>query len=308
MYHKSVTYLLQLTKDEINEFLNSFDTVLTDCDGVLWLNNNVIDKANLVMNRFRELGKKVFFITNNSSKSREEYAIKCKELNFKCDKEEIISSAYLAADYLKNCGFNKKVYIVGSTGITQELDNVGIKHTDVGPDVHCTTVPKLIEGIKLDQEIGAVIVGFDEHISFPKILKASSYLNNPDCLFVATNTDEQFPLNSEFIIPGTGTMVAAVQTCAGRKPHVVGKPNTYICEALVKEHNINPKRTLMIGDRCNTDILLGTRCGFQTLLVLTGVTTLNDVMEWKQSDSQDEQDLLPDVYLDKLGDLLPFLK
>ncbi|KAF5282169.1 hypothetical protein FQR65_LT02866 [Abscondita terminalis] len=308
MYKRTVTNLKQLTKDEIQDFLNSFDTVLTDCDGVLWLGNDVIDKANDVINRFQELGKKVFYVTNNSSKSREEYVTKFKDLNFNCTKESIISSAYLAANYLKNLGFNKKVYVVGTTGITQELDNVGIAHTNVGPDVHTSTTPQLIENIQLDPDVGAVVVGFDEHISFPKILKAGSYLRDPEVLFVATNTDEQFPTTSKFLIPGTGCMVAAVRTCAGRRPFVAGKPSTYIVEALINEYNIVPERTLMIGDRCNTDILLGTRCGFQTLFVLTGVTTLDEVKEWQKSDKSEDKDLIPDVYLDKLGDLLPFLK
>ncbi|KAF5289922.1 hypothetical protein FQA39_LY14931 [Lamprigera yunnana] len=307
MYHKKLKSLLNLSKDEINQFLNSFDTVLTDCDGVLWLDNNVINNADLVMNRFRESGKRVFYVTNNSSKTREEYAKKCKKLNFKCVKEEIVSSAYLAANYLKSQEFNKKVYVVGSSGITQELEFVGIKHLGIGPDFHKTSVPVLVETLNLDPEVGAVVVGFDEHISFLKILKAGSYLRNPDCLFVATNTDEQFPLESDFIIPGTGTMVAAVQTCAGRKPVVVGKPFTYICDALIKNYNIDPKRTLMIGDRCNTDILLGTKCGFQTLLVLSGVTKLTEVTNWKNASKPEEEELIPDVYLNSLGELLPYL-
>lgn len=87
----------------------------------------------------------------------------------------------------------------------------------------------------------------------------------------------------------------------------MGKPNPFVCEALIAEHNIVPERTLMIGDRCNTDILLGTNCGFQTLLVGTGIHHLNDVDLWKANDSQSDKKLIPDVYLPKLGDLLPFM-
>lgn len=84
--------------------------------------------------------------------------------------------------------FDQKVYIVGSTGISKELDAVGIRHTGVGPDPMTTSLQELVkEKFQPDPEVGAVIVGFDEHISFPKMMKAASYLSKPSTVFIGKN-------------------------------------------------------------------------------------------------------------------------
>ncbi|KRT81634.1 hydrolase [Oryctes borbonicus] len=309
MYNKrSLTNLANLSKEEIKKFIDSFDVLLTDCDGVLWLENQVYDGSPQALNSLRDLGKKIFFVTNNSTRHRDEFLKKAQKMGFTCEKEEIMTTSYLAANYLKEINFDKKVYVVGSKGITSELEEVNIKYSPIGPDILDCDLMTYIENVKLDPDVGAVVVGFDQHISYPKMLKAASYLNDPNCHFVATNTDERFPIGIGGIVkPGSGAVVRSIETCAERKPFVIGKPETYITEAIKKCCNIDPKRTLMIGDRCNTDILLGTRCGYQTLLVLSGVTNLEDVRKWKESDKKEYQDLVPDFYLGKLGDLLTLI-
>ena len=107
----------------------------------------------------------------------------------------------------------------------------------------------LSQDIQLEAEIGAVVIGFDEFISYPKMFKAANYLTNQDCLFLATNNDETFPVENQLKVPGTGTMVAAISTCSLRKPDIFGKPFKSMFEMISNMANILPHRTLMVGDR-----------------------------------------------------------
>ena len=130
--------------------------------------------------------------------------------------------------------------------------------------------------IKIDPDIGAVIVGLDGNFNYKKLAIAQGcLLQNPGCEFIAANTDPTFP--SKRIVPGGGAMVAAVQTASGKKPIVMGKPSADLLNLIVHEHNINKEHALMIGDRLDTDIKFGQDGGIRTLLVLTGVTHLDEV-------------------------------
>jgi len=302
-----------MTDSEVSNWFDSFDTVMTDCDGVLWVGAEPISGSPEMINRFRDLGKRVFFVTNNSTKHRREYKAKLDKLGFGGTMDEIVGTAYLAATYLEQINFDKSklVYVVGSSGITQELDDVGIKYLPIGQDSvpeegNWTLETLKFQPIKLNPDVAAVIAGFDINISFNKILKGASYANRPGAVFVATNTDEQFPMpGTELIIPGTGSMVAAVATAAGRQPVVLGKPSKFMFEIVQKRHpGILPERTLMIGDRANTDILLGKNCGLQTLLVGSGVHSLAETRAWEVSEDIDQRRMVADFYADKLGDLL----
>lgn len=206
-----------------------FDLFFSLCVGVLWVLNHCIHGSPDVINRLQELGKRVYFITNNSTKSRSGFLEKAHTLGYNISDEGFISTSYAVAKFLEKRKFNKKVYLIGSTGISQELDNVGIKHTGLGPDVLNTSYnvckrkaqpnstkllkisnsQEILMNFKLDPEVGAVVVGFDEHFSFPKMLKAANYLNDPECLFIATNTDERFP-SKLGVVPGSGSIVRAV--------------------------------------------------------------------------------------------------
>jgi len=304
----------QMSDDEVKKWVNSFDTVMTDCDGVLWVGGEAVPGSPDVIQRFRALGKKVFYVTNNSTKHRKEYKIKFDKLGFGGEMDEIIGTAYLAAAYLEDIGFDKSksVYVVGSTGITQELDDIGVKHNDVGVEERMVLESAgkdfVLKKSDLDDH-GAVILGFTHQFSYSHLMVCTELLARPQCLFIAPDSDNIIPVKDtngqRALVPGTGAFVAAVETAACRKPTILGKPSKYMFEIIKHRHpGVDPKRTLMIGDRANTDILLGKNCGLQTLLVGTGCHSLEDTRKWELSEDAEERRLVADYYSDKLGDLL----
>lgn len=303
MFKRSLINLSSLTTEKICDFINAFDTVLTDCDGVLWIENKALQGSPNVINKLLDMGKQIFFVTNNSSKSRQDLTVKANKLGYNVTKEAIVCTSFLAANYLKSKNYNQKTYVVGMKGIGEELDLVGIKHTGIGIDNINKDLATTMKKLKLLDDIGAVIVGFDEQISYPKMLKAATYANNPACHFLATSPDERFPVDVNIVMPGPGAIIKAIETGAEKCAHILGKPCSYMADYIIKTHGVDPKRTLMIGDRCNTDILFGNRFGFITLLVLSGVTNLQEVEDKKKSRNQEDLDLIADFYLKKLGDL-----
>ncbi|CAL4153104.1 unnamed protein product [Meganyctiphanes norvegica] len=301
-----------LDKSNIKEFLDRFDTILTDCDGVIWNGHNVIDKANETIKTFKNLGKRVIYVTNNCTLTREVMLKKLEKLDFPGAKEDIATPAYTVAQYLKDLNFDKKAYVLGLEGIIHELDDVGIPHSTIGPDVIKNELYEVGPAVQeeLDSDVGAVVVGFDFHFSFPKIIKASTYINsNPSCLFLALAGDENFQdPKTNLTWPCTGALVKCISTVVEKEPILIGKPATKMYDIMEKHFKFDPNRTLMIGDRGNTDILFGKNCGLTTLLVLSGVTQLSDCEAWAASKDPEAHRLLADYYLPSLGALRNLLQ
>ena len=102
----------------------------------------------------------------------------------------------------------------------------------------------------MDPDVGCVIASLDYYVSYLKMLKAVTYLNNPEIIFLVTNLDERFPFGNGMVLPGTGSVVQTLITASQRKPIIVGKPEKFMFEAVQKEYpTIEPSRTLMIGDK-----------------------------------------------------------
>ncbi|KAI9526768.1 hypothetical protein NQZ68_036120 [Dissostichus eleginoides] len=306
----SGTKCTRLTGALVKPVLDSVDSVLFDCDGVIWRGDQAIPGASQVINLLKESGKKVFFVTNNSTKTRKMYVEKMTTMGFNASEEEVFGTAYCSAMYLKNeCKLEgKKVYLIGSNAMRDELQAVGIQQTGVGED-HISGKQMDWANVDLNPEVKAVVVGFDEHFSYTKLNRALQYLiQQPGCLFVGTNRDTRLPLEGGKAVPGTGCLLQAVETAAQRQALTVGKPNRYMFDCVASQFGVDPGRCLMVGDRLDTDIMLGSNCGLKTLLTLTGVSTVEDAEAHQKSGCAERQGMVPDYYVESIADLLPALQ
>lgn len=276
---------------------------------MLWIGPQAIQGSAEVVQRLQKLGKSVYFITNNSTRTHAAIAEKAQKLNFSVNADQIITSATATVAYLKKINFNKKVFVLGRSGMVEELKLANIDCTEATDDEPSESYYKNLtwEKLEMDPDVGAVLVNFDIKFTYGKLLKAANYLNDPDCLFLATSLDERVPTQNGMVVPAMMSIARAVEACTHRIVTEIGKPNTSICDPVFADGSCVPARTLVVGDSAKTDIILGKRCGCQTLLVGSGVTTYEDVELWQKSDNDDEQLYVPDYYLPKLGDLLPFL-
>ncbi|RDD39834.1 Glycerol-3-phosphate phosphatase [Trichoplax sp. H2] len=289
--------------EQTDEFLSGIDTFFFDCDGVIWLGNEAIAGAVETVNKLRAKGKRIFFVSNNSSKSVASYMKKFQRFGIEAYPDEIYGTAKVTAWYIKNkLNFTGKVYLLGSESMAEEFDALDISHTGTGPDPFHGNLDTCIGSVSLDDDIGAVVQGLDIHVNYMKMIKATSYLAKESCLLIVTNEDDRLPVRgSNIVIPGTGSIGAILRVASRRQDRIlIGKPNRNIYDCILSKHSINPESSCMIGDRIDTDIAFGIKCGFKTILVYSGVSTADEVEALRKKSPE----MLPDYCLPTLADLM----
>jgi len=232
-----------------------------DLDGVMYLGDTPIPHAADAVNLLRERGKRVYFLTNNSGRTRSDYVEKLLRTNgLTITENEIFTSAYATALYLKHRGAaGRSVFIIGETGLATELSTVG--------GLRVVTEPDSVSPADIDY----VVVGIDRKFTYDKLRFGHAAIMRHGAQFIATNRDATFPME-DGEIPGGGSLVAALATATGLEPLTIGKPEIHAYEAILETAGVGPELSVMVGDRLDTDILVGKRAGARTVLVLTGVT------------------------------------
>jgi 4-nitrophenyl phosphatase len=259
----------------------AFRAYIFDLDGVIYRGEELQPGAAEVIQTLRSRGEKVYFLTNNSTQSRSQYADKLTRLGVPAQPRDVMTSAYATALYLHETKPGDcRAYVVGEAGLKQELRSEGIE------------VVEEPNGKPID----FVVAGLDREFDYSKLFNAQQAIFQ-GAIFVATNCDPTFPLEEGLLSPGGGTMVAAIQTATDTPPLVIGKPEIYSVRKVMDLAGATPEESIVIGDRLDTDVWGGKRAGARTALVLTGVTT-----EEQARNAPDE--MKPDWIIRSLAELI----
>ncbi len=254
--------------------MRQYKLYIFDLDGTLYRGAVAIPHAVEVVNELKKRGAGIRYLTNNSGQTRTFYQAKLTGLGFPCEENEIYSSALGAAQICLDKGYRSAFY-VGQPGLAQTLKEAGV-----------SVVNREWEQAQSGAQV--VVAGICRSFTYAWMNSAlQQILAGSD--FIATNTDATYPIEDGKVEPGAGAIVASIKACSGREPYVVGKPNPFLIDLVIKDAGIKKGEVIAVGDRYETDILSGKNAGVATHLVLTGVT---QVAPEGQSWSEDLRGLL----------------
>lgn len=228
---------------------------ICDMDGVLVRGAQVIPGANEFIQRLQEAGSKFLVLTNNSLYTQRDLQVRLTRIGLNVPPEAIYTSAMATAQFLANQHPGGSAYVIGEAGLTTALHDVGYILTDQNPEY--------------------VVLGETLSYSFERITQAMRFVA-AGARFIATNPDVTGPTEAG-MVPATGAVAALISAATGITPYYIGKPNPLIMRTALRTIGAHSEDSVMVGDRMDTDIIIGTEAGLETILVLTGVTRREDL-------------------------------
>jgi 5'-nucleotidase len=223
---------------------------LIDMDGVLVREDHPIEGATRFLQGLDRHETPYLLLTNNSIFTRRDLAARLRHVGLVVPEERIWTSALATASFLQSQRPHGTAFVIGESGLTTALHQIGYTLTDLHPDY--------------------VVLGETRNYSFDLITRGVRLIE-AGARFIATNPDETGPSN-EGSIPATGSVAALISRATGRKPYFVGKPNPLMIRSALRQLKAHSESTAMVGDRMDTDIVAGLEAGLHTVLVLTGVS------------------------------------
>lgn len=252
--------------------------IVLDGDGVLWRSDTPLPGMVEMFEWMDERNLPYIIGSNNSTRTRREYVQKLERLGVPgVPEERIVTSATATAAYLqKHYPPNTPVHVFGMDGLRD-------------------TLAEACFDISGKRKAEVLVAGIDFEVTFERLTDAvRAVFAGAD--FIGTNPDLTFP-SPDGLVPGAGSLLAAIEAATGVKPHIIGKPELPMFEAALDILGTPAEKTLMVGDRLNTDILGAQRAGMPTALVFTGVTTPEQLAD-------SANDIWPDVAYDGLPQLI----
>ena len=252
-------------------------------DGTIYLGKDLIDGALETFDYLNNHNIDYVFFTNNSSHDLDFYYQKISSFGIKCDlKRNFYSSTEVTISYLKDKNINN-IFVIGNKSLKEKFKK------------HFTLIDRYDPHLKVE----AVVTGFSTELVYDELKDACLYLQTLDIPFIATNGDYRCPIEDGLYIPDNGGMCEWMRLTTGKTALVMGKPNPEIIYYLARQFNVNNDEVLVVGDRLYTDILVGINAHVDSLCVLSGESSLEDVNNYEHK---------PTYILDSIKSLPDFLK
>lgn len=256
--------------------------VLFDMDGTVYLGNHLFDGAKECFDYLRNNNINFVFLTNNSSHDLEFYEEKMNRLGIKCDASNFYSSIEVSIEYLKKKNI-KKVFVLGNECLKKKVAKSF----------------EIVKNYDKNTKIDAVLCGFNTELVYEDLRAACLYLETQDCLFLATNGDYRCPIEDGLYIPDCGGMIEWIRLCTDKTAKVLGKPDPEIIYQLIEKFKVLSNEVIAIGDRLYTDIKVAYNAKIDSVCVLSGESTLDDINAYE---------VKPTYILDSIKDLPDLLK
>ena len=253
---------------------------LLDMDGTIYLDDHLFAGTLEFLEHVRAIGGRYLFLTNNSSRGVDAYIEKMSRLGIAATAEDFLTSVDATLLYLTQNHAGQKCYVSGTETFKQQLRAGGVNLTD-----------------KLEDDVDVLVHGFDRELTFQK-LEDSCILLNRGVTFIATNPDWVCP-TWYGSVPDCGSVCEMLFRATGRRPRFIGKPRPEMALLAMEKYGYAKEQTVLVGDRLYTDIACGVNAGIDTVFVLSGEGTMEDL---KTSDVQ------PAFILDDIAALLEELQ
>ncbi len=232
--------------------------IILDMDGVLWRAGHPIGDLPALFDRMNRLGLRVMLATNNATKSVAQFLAQFARLGVSLEPWQVLTSAVVTAAYLQaHYPKGTPVFVIGEDALRDTLREYGL--APLPADEMPVETPPL------------VVVGMDWHCSYQR-LRHATLLIRRGAAFIGTNPDRTFP-TPEGLVPGAGSLLAALEAATDTPPHIMGKPAPEMFYQCLQRLGTAPEETVMVGDRLETDIRGAAQVGLRTALVLSGVAT-----------------------------------
>ncbi|MDO4470714.1 MAG: HAD-IIA family hydrolase [Bacillota bacterium] len=233
---------------------------LLDMDGTIYNENEIFDGTLEFLKEIERRGGQYVFITNNSSKSVEDYVQKVRDMGIKAEYENFYTSGQATAMYLKENYPNQVVYCMGTKSLIKELREAGIEVVT-----------------EVDERASVVLLGFDTENTSEKIRNTCIMLGR-DVAYLATNPDLVCPVSFGYI-PDCGSMSIMLKNATGKEPFFIGKPEPIMVNCVLKKLNCKREAAVIVGDRLYTDIKTGANAKVDTICVLSGEASMEDILQ-----------------------------